>query len=126
METRLGQSDDSKGRILNSSMMNAEKAVAECAKLSADTARYYTDWISMNFLTEQLLNAKRFEEARILGEYNATTFSNKDLVMLTLGNVYRALHRTEEAIKYYKKTLEITPDYIEAKNCLQELGSIKK
>jgi CubicO group peptidase (beta-lactamase class C family) len=96
-------------------------AVAAYPTMKADTAHYYIDWISMNFITEQLHALKRYEEARILGELNAAEFPNRDLVMATLANVYLELGRKADAIRYYQKTLAITPGYEEAKNRLKEL-----
>jgi CubicO group peptidase (beta-lactamase class C family) len=98
------------------------KAVAEFKQMNADTSRYYTDWISMNFITEQLIALNRLEDARMVAESNAVAFPKKDLILLTLGDVYRNLNRKEDAIKYYQKALEIFPGYTEAKNRLKELG----
>lgn len=103
------------------SQMGAVKAVEEYKKMKADTAHYYIDWISMNFIAEQLLTLKRVEDARVIAENNAAEFRDKDLVMFTMGNIYLALNRKEEAIKFYKKTLQIYPGYQEAKNRLKEL-----
>jgi tetratricopeptide (TPR) repeat protein len=89
--------------------------------MKADSAHYYIDWISMNFIAEQLLNLKRFEDARVIAENNATEFPDKDLVMLTTANIYLALNRKEDAIKFYQKTLQLYPGYQEAKNRLKEL-----
>jgi CubicO group peptidase (beta-lactamase class C family) len=97
------------------------RAVEEYKKMKADTAKYYIDWIQMHYLTEKLLALKKYEDARIIGENNITEFPDKDLVMLMMGNVYLALNRKEDAAKFYKKTLEITPGYEEAKNRLKEL-----
>ncbi len=99
----------------------AEKAVAEYKKMKADTARYYVDWISMNFIAEQLLTLKRFEDAKLISENNVTEFPDKDLILVTMGNIYLALNKKEDAIKFYKKALQITPMYEEAKNRLNEL-----
>lgn len=99
----------------------AKAAIDEYKKIKADTASYYTDWISLNFITEQLLQLKRYEDALIIAENNAAEFPDKDLVMATMGNVYLKLGRKEEAIIYYKKALEIYPGYEEAKNRLKEL-----
>ncbi|MFT3677992.1 MAG: beta-lactamase family protein [Chitinophagaceae bacterium] len=99
----------------------AEKAVAAYQAMKPDTARYYIDWISMNFLAQQLYDLKRYEEARIISENNATEFPDRDLVMVTMGNIYLALDRKQEAIAFYKKALVITPGYEEAKNRLREL-----
>ena len=103
------------------SQLGAAKAVEEYKKMKADTAHYYVDWISMNFIAEQLLNLKRYEEARIIADNNVAQFPDKDLVMFTTGNIYLALNRKEEAIMFYKKTLELYPGYQEAKNKLKEL-----
>jgi len=99
----------------------ADRAIAEYKKMKADTANYYVDWISMNFLAEELLNLKRYDEARIISENNVVEFPDKDLVMVTMGNIYLAMNRKDEAIKFYKKTLQLNPGYEEAKNRLKEL-----
>ncbi|CAN5455436.1 hypothetical protein BH09BAC3_BH09BAC3_15130 [soil metagenome] len=97
------------------------KAVEEYDKIKKDTARYYVDWISMNFLGEQLLTLKRYEDARILCEQNAKEFPKYDLVLCTLAKSYQALGRDKEAILYFRKTLAINPGYEEAKSRLREL-----
>lgn len=99
----------------------AAKAVDEYKKMKADTAHYYIDWISMNFIAQQLYDLKRFEAATIIAENNVAEFPDKDLVMVTMGNIYAALNKKEDAIRYYKKALAITPVYEEAKNRLKEL-----
>lgn len=101
--------------------MGAIKSVDEYKKMKADTAHYYIDWISMNFIAQQLLDLKKYDDAKVIAENNANEFPNKDLVMVTMGNIYLALNKKEEAIKYYKKALQITPLYEEAKNRLKEL-----
>jgi CubicO group peptidase (beta-lactamase class C family) len=101
--------------------VGAGKAVDAYKIMKFDTARYYIDWISMNFLAQQLYDLKRYEEARIIAENNVAEFPNRDLVMVTMGNIYLALGRKSDAIRFYKKTLEITPTYEEARNRLREL-----
>lgn len=101
--------------------VGAGKAVDAYKIMKLDTARYYIDWISMNFLAQQLYDLKRYEEARIISENNADEFPNRDLVMVTMGNIYLALNRKPDAIRFYKRALEITPTYEEAKNRLKEL-----
>ena len=103
--------------------MGVLKAIDEYKKMKTDSVHYYTDWISMNFIAEQLLKLKRFEDAKVVAENNVEEFPNKDLIMVTMGNIYLALNRKQEAIKFYKKALQITPVYEEAKNRLKELGS---
>lgn len=106
---------------INIEKIGVTKAIEEYKKMKADSAHYYIDWISMNFIAQQLLNLKRLKEAEAIAENNAKEFPDKDLVMVTMGNIYLALNKKEEAIKFYKKTLEITPVYEEAKNRLKEL-----
>ncbi|MEO6406328.1 MAG: serine hydrolase [Ferruginibacter sp.] len=107
------------------SEQGALKAVEVYQRMKADTAHYYIDWISMNFLAEQLLTLKRFEDARIIAANNAVAFPNKDLVMVTMANIYLALNRKSDAIVYYKKALVIYPGYEEARNRLKELEGNK-
>lgn len=99
-----------------------EKAVETYQQLKADTARYYVDWISMNYLAQQLYDLKRYEDARIIAENNVREFPGRDLVLYTMGTIYSALGRRQEAIQYYKKTLVVSPFYEEARNRLKELG----
>ena len=101
--------------------MGAEKAVVEYRRMKADSAHYYVDWISMNFLAQQLLDLKRYEEAKVISENNVHEFPDKDLILVTMGNIYLALNRKEDAIRLYKKALQITPLYEEAKNRLKEI-----
>ena len=105
----------------NIAQMGAVKAVEAYKIMKADTANYYIDWISMNFIAEQLLTLKRLEEAKIISENNVNEFPDKDLVMLTMGNIYLALNMKKEAIGAYKKTLKLYPGYEEARNRLKEL-----
>jgi CubicO group peptidase (beta-lactamase class C family) len=99
----------------------AAAAVEQYKKLRSDTANYYIDWISMNFIAEQLLQLKRYEDARIVSENNAAEFPDRNLVMVTMGNIYLKLGRKDDAITYYKKALTIYPGYEEARNRLKEL-----
>ncbi|MFT3912374.1 MAG: beta-lactamase family protein [Ferruginibacter sp.] len=99
----------------------AVKAVEEYKRMKADTAHFYIDWISMNFIGEQLQTMKRYEDARIICENNAAEFPEHDLVLITLANAYLALGRKSDAVIYYKKTLLVNPNYQEAKNRLKEL-----
>ena len=94
----------------------------EFKQIKADTAHFYIDWISMNFLAQQLLTLKRLNDALVIAENNVQEFPDKDLVLVTMGNIYLALNRKEDAILFYKKALAITPGYEEARNRLKELG----
>lgn len=85
------------------SQAGALQAVQQYQKLKLDTANYYVDWISMNFIAEQLFNLNRYDDARIIAENNVLEFANRDLVQYTMGNIYMALNRREDAVKCYKK-----------------------
>lgn len=99
----------------------AAKAVAAYPSMKKDSAHYYIDWISMDFLGNQLFTLKKYNEALILFEHNAKEFPDKDLVAFSLAKTYETLGRKQDAIAWYKKTLAIYPGYQEAKNRLKEL-----
>ena len=101
--------------------IGVDKALVEYKKMKADSAHYYIDWISMNFIAQQLLTLKRLEDAKLVSENNVNEFPNKDLILVTMANIYLALNKKVDAIKFYKKALQITPVYEEAKNRLKEL-----
>jgi CubicO group peptidase (beta-lactamase class C family) len=101
----------------------AAEAVSAFHEMQVDTAHYYVDWISMNFLAEQLMTLKRLEDAQVIADNNVAAFPDKDLIMVTTGNVYLALNRREEAVRFYKRALELNPGYDEAKNRLKELDN---
>jgi CubicO group peptidase (beta-lactamase class C family) len=101
--------------------VNSEKAVIAFREMKIDTAHFYIDWVQMYYLGEKLLNLKRFEDARIIAENNVIEFPERDLIALSLANIYLALNRKEDAIKFYKKTLQLNPISDEAKNRLKEL-----
>jgi CubicO group peptidase (beta-lactamase class C family) len=100
----------------------AVKAVEAYQKLKLDTTNYYVDWISMNFIAEQLYDLKRYDEAKIIADNNVKEFAERDFVHYVTGNIYLALGKKEEAIKFYQKTLQLNPSYMEAKNKLKKLG----
>ncbi|MEP7141706.1 MAG: serine hydrolase [Ferruginibacter sp.] len=103
----------------------AMKAIDGYKLMKADSAHYHIDWISMNFIAEQLQTLKRYEDARIIAENNAAEFPGRDLVMVTMGNIYLALNRKTDATIYYKKALALYPGNEEARNRLKELGENK-
>ncbi len=100
---------------------NATIAVEEYKKMKRDTANYYVDWLQMYYLSEKLFSLKRYEDARIIAENNIVEFPERDYIALSLANIYLALNRKEEAIKFYEKTLQLNAENEEAKNRLREL-----
>ncbi|WP_370699697.1 serine hydrolase [Fibrella musci] len=98
-----------------------EKAVAAYALMKTDTARYSVDWLQLYYLGEKLLSLKRYEDARLVAENNVREFPDRDLITLSMANIYLALNRKEDALTFYRKTLQLNPDNEEAKNRLKEL-----
>jgi CubicO group peptidase (beta-lactamase class C family) len=101
--------------------VNVEKAVLAYKEMKTDTVQYYVDWLQMYYLGEKLLNLKRYEDARIIAENNVIEFPERDLVTLSLANIYLALNRKADAMKFYKKTIQLNPISDEAKSRLKEL-----
>jgi tetratricopeptide (TPR) repeat protein len=101
------------------------KAVEAYKTMKKDTAHYYIDWISMDFLGNELYNLQRYEEARVIFENNAAEFPDKDLVLLSLAKTYQMLGRKEDAITWYKKVVALATENQEAKNRLKELEDKK-
>jgi CubicO group peptidase (beta-lactamase class C family) len=97
------------------------KAVEQFQVMKKDTAHYYVDWISMDFLGNKLFDLKRYDDARILFESNAAEFPNKDLALFSLAKTYDKLGRKNEAAELYKKVLVLSPKYEEARNALKLL-----
>ena len=91
--------------------------------MKVDTVHYYADWLQMYYLGEKLLSLKRYDDARIIAENNVQEFPDKDFITLSMATIYLSLDRKEDAIKFYKRTLELNPEMEEAKNRLKELGA---
>ena len=102
---------------------NAIKAVSEYKKMKVDTVHYYADWLQMYYLGEKLLSLKRYDDARTIAENNVQEFPDKDFITLSMATIYLSLDSKEDAIKFYKRTLELNPEMEEAKNRLKELGA---
>ncbi len=100
----------------------ALKSVEAYKRMKADTAHYYIDWLAMNQLGEQLITLKRYDDARILFENNAAEFPQRDLILFNLGKTYELLGRKEDAVRWYKKAMEINPKNEEARNRLKDAG----
>lgn len=101
---------------------SAARTVEEYQRLKKDTANYYIDWVAMHQLGDQLFSLKRYEDARVIFENNATEFPDKDLVLIDLAKTYDALGRKQDAVSWYRKTLTLNPKNEEARNRLRELG----
>jgi CubicO group peptidase (beta-lactamase class C family) len=99
----------------------AIRAVEEYHRMKKDTAKFYIDWLSMDYLGNQLFALKKYDEARIIFENNVIEFPDKSLVLISLAKTYQELGRIEDAIIWYKKTLAINPAFEEAKNRIKEL-----
>jgi len=102
---------------------NAENAVIAYKKMKTDTAHFYADWLQLYYLGEKLLSLKRYNDAKIIAENNVLEFPERDFINLSMANIYLALNRKEDAVKFYRKTLQLNPESEEAKNRLKKLQS---
>jgi CubicO group peptidase (beta-lactamase class C family) len=97
------------------------RSLAAYKRMKTDTAKYYIDWLAMDQLAGQLVTLKRYEEARLLLEHNASEFPERDLVLLNLANLYLQMGLKQQAKNYYQKTLVVNAGNQEARNRLKEL-----
>ena len=100
---------------------SAAKAVTAYQEMAKDTAQYYTDWLQLYYLGEKLFALKRVDDAKIIAENNVLAFPERDLLTLSLANIYLALQRKNDALEFYRKTLLLNPQNEEARNRLKEL-----
>lgn len=100
----------------------ASTAMQTYQVLKKDTAQYYVDWVSMYYLSNQLISLTKYEDARIFLETCVVEFPDKELILANLAKTYLLLNRKEDAIMWYRKTLFINPNYEEAKNRLKEIS----
>lgn len=99
----------------------AAAILPEYKRMKADTAKYYIDWLAMNQLGDELYNLKRYEDARVIYENNAAEFPTRDLALYSVGKAYEASGKKEEALKWYRRAVELNPAYEEAKSKIKEL-----
>ncbi len=104
---------------------NAIVALEQYKKMKADTAHYYIDWLAMNQLGDELYNLKRYEDARIIFENNAAEFPTRDLPLYSVGKAYEALDKKETALEWYRKAIQLNPNFEEARSKIKELGNQK-
>lgn len=97
------------------------KALEAYAGMKADTANYYVDWLAMDQLGNQLYNAKRYNEARMLFRLLTMEFPQRDLLFTDLAKTDEALNNKQDALENYKKALALNPKNEEARNRVKEL-----
>ncbi len=76
----------------------------------------------LNSLGYTLLESDRAQDALAIFRLNAAEHPRSANVYDSLGDAYMKLGRNAEAIRYYRKSLELDPSNANARNTLQELG----
>lgn len=99
----------------------AAASLEDYKAMKRDTANYYIDWLAMGQLGEMLLNARRYEDARVIYENNVAEFPDRDHLYIGLAQTYEKLNRRQDAIGAYRKALELNAKNEEARNRLREI-----
>ncbi len=85
--------------------------------------RYADNEEDLNGLGYELLGARRFDAAIAILELNAREYPRSPNVYDSLGEAYMLAGQKEQALRNYRKLLELDPGNANARNVLQELGS---
>lgn len=76
----------------------------------------------LNEIGFQLLKSKKVEEAYKIFKHNETEYPNSWTVYHGLGEAYRIMGNTDQAIKSYRKSLKLNPDNQDSQRALARLG----
>ena len=85
--------------------------------------RYADNEEDLNGLGYELLEARRFDAAIAILELNAREYPRSANVYDSLGEAYMLAGQKEQAVRNYRKLLELDPGNANARKVLQELGS---
>ena len=92
-----------------------------CAILESDSSRYDFSSDCLNDLGYYFLNRNQVSEAISIFEFAIKLHPNNDNLWDSLGETYMKAGNKAQAIKNYKKALELNPDLETAKSALQKL-----
>src|SRR5688572_391776 len=85
--------------------------------------RYADNEEDLNGLGYELLEARRFDAAIVILELNAREHPRSANVYDSLGEAYMLAGQKEQAVRNYRRLLELDPRNANARNVLQELDS---
>ena len=92
---------------------------------SKKSDEYFFDEFSFNALGYRMIQSSRIEEAIEVFKWNVESYPHSWNVYDSLGEAYMYQRNNEEAIKNYKKSLELNPDNDNAKRMLERLKGNK-
>ncbi len=98
-----------------------QTALAHIRKLRDSDADVYFEEASINGLGYNLMNSSRFTEAIDVFKLNVELFPSSANVYDSLAEAYMKSGETQQAIKNYKKSIELNPDNNNAKEKLKML-----
>jgi tetratricopeptide (TPR) repeat protein len=101
---------------------SAEDAIHRYRDYYADPRHRYVDSeADLNLLGYQLLDARRFEAAIAVLSLNATEHPRSSNAHDSLGEAYMMAGRKEQAVRSFRRALEIDPKNANARNLLTQL-----
>jgi len=101
---------------------SADDAIRRYREYYADPRHRYVDSeADLNLLGYQLLDARRFEAAIALLGLNATEHLRSSNAHDSLGEAYMRAGRREQALRSFRRALEIDPKNANARNLLMQL-----
>lgn len=98
-----------------------EQAVKDFNKMNEDKAEYAIREDEMNILGYQLLHQRKIKEAIEVFRLNTEAFPESFNVWDSYAEAFMVSGDKENAIKYYKKSLEINPESTSGKEALKKL-----
>ena len=101
-----------------------QDAITRLRKLRDSGSDIYFDEASINELGYELMNSDRIGQAIEVLKLNAELFPESANVYDSLAEAFMKNGDTKEAIKYYRKTLELNPDNGNADEALKKLEKI--
>jgi|GEM_PF-6005394 len=125
-ERITGETDFTKTYLKNSKMVRIvvldgyESAIKKYNEIRED---FRLLEVFINSRGYQLLNKGKYEKAIRLFQFNLAAFPNSSSAHASLAEEYMKMGDNENAIKYYKRALEINPSSESAIEALKELGA---
>lgn len=108
------------GKEMQANGIEAAKALWQKLKAN-DKDNYFTSEWEINIVGHSLIEAKRYEEAKQVFQFNIEEFPKSPNVYDSYGDALLAEGDKENAIKYFKKALEIDPNFPDPKPKLEKL-----
>ena len=123
LEAFWSQLVESAARIIEGTLISegAEAGKRKFEEMKAQKARHFFSERQFNAAGYSLLGREKVDEAIALFEMNVELYPESWNVYDSLAEAYATKGKTELAIEYYQKSLELNPDNQNAKNWLERL-----